>query len=214
MNYKRALFVVIILSLTAYLFLHWQNKPQIKNADSAGTNIIAFGDSLVYGTGASAPGQTDMFSLVSKDLGVSIINKGVPGDTTQDGLNRLDQDVLQQDPRIVLVLLGGNDYLQKLPKETTFDNLSQIIEKIENAGAAVILIGVRGGAFVDRFEEDYKKLSLKYKTGYVPNILEGLITNRDYMYDSVHPNDKGYKIAAMRIEPVLKQVLGEGGKSQ
>lgn len=198
---------MIVLSFAVYGYLQWQSQPQIKNADSTGSNIIAFGDSLVSGTGASIPGETDMFSLVSKEVGVPIINKGVAGETTREGLQRIEQDVLSQDPRIVFVLFGGNDYLQKIPKETTFENLSTIIEKIEAKGAVVILIGVRGGIFVDRFEEDYKMLAKKYKTGLVPNILEGLIINRSLMYDSIHPNDKGYRIAAIRIAQVLQQVL-------
>lgn len=207
MNYKRIFSVTIVLCLAVYAFLQWQNQPQIKNVNSTGTSVIAFGDSLVYGVGASQIGETDMFSIVSKEADIPIINKGVPGNTTNDALARIDQDVLSQDPRIVFVLFGGNDYLQKIPKETTFQNLSIIIEKIESQGAAVILIGVRGGIFVDRFEEDYKLLAEKYKTGYVPNILEGLITNRNFMYDSIHPNDKGYRIVATRITPVLQQIL-------
>jgi len=207
MNYKRVLIVTIILSLVVYVFMAWQNQPGIKNINSTGTNIIAFGDSLVYGTGSSERGVTDMFSLVSKEVGVPIINVGIPGNTTNDALVRIDHDVLSKDPRIVFVLLGGNDYLNKIPKEQTFVNLSQIIEKIQESGAAVILIGVRGGIFVDRFEEDYKLLAKEYKTGFVPNILDGLITKRNFMADSVHPNDKGYRIAATRVSAVLRQAL-------
>jgi lysophospholipase L1-like esterase len=149
-----------------------------------------------------------MFSLVSKEVGVPIINKGVPGNNTFDGLERLDRDVLSQDPKIVFVLLGGNDYLQKIPKETTFQNLSTIIEKIQDRGAAVILLGVRGG-IVDRFGEDYKALSEKYQTGYIPDVLEGLFIHREYMFDTIHPNDKGYRIISLRIIPVLKNLLEE-----
>lgn len=207
MNYKRVLAVTIVLSLIVQTFLIWHSQPQIKNIDSTGVNIIAFGDSLVFGTGASERGATDMFSLVEKEAGVPIINMGVPGNTTKEALERIEEDVLSRDPRIVFVLLGGNDYLHKVPKEETFKNLSTIIERIHEKGAAVILIGVRGGIFVDRFEEDYKLLAEKYKTGFVPNILDGLITNRNFMYDSIHPNDKGYRVAATRVSAVLYQVL-------
>lgn len=206
MNYKKLfsfLFVCLILFL---IILSWIKQPEIKNADSSGLNIIAFGDSLVYGTGASQRGETDMFSLVSKELGVNIINKGVPGDTTADGLERLESDVLSQNPRIVLVLLGGNDYLRKIPKEQTFLNLESIIQKIQEKGAVVILMGVRGG-LLDHFENDFERLAKKYHTGYVSNVLEGIILNRELMYDGVHPNDKGYKIISMRVSPSLESVL-------
>lgn len=205
MHYWRVLVITIILALATFWTIAWANKPEVINTDSTGSNIIAFGDSLVFGTG-STPGN-DMFSIVSKETGVPIINKGVPGDTTEDGLNRLESDILNNNPRIVFVLFGGNDYLRKVPKETTFKNLKTIIERIQERGAAVILMGVRGGVFIDRFEEDYQDLAKEYKTGYVPNVLEGLITNRQYMYDSIHPNDKGYYIVALRIIPVLELIL-------
>lgn len=204
MKIKYVIAIVIIASLIIIGVISFWSNTTIKNSKSTGTNIIAFGDSLVYGVGSTE--GNDMFSLVSKEVGVPIINKGVPGNTTFDGLERLDNDVLSQDPKIVFVLLGGNDYLQKIPKETTFQNLSTIIEKIQDRGAAVILLGVRGG-IVDRFGDDYKALSEKYQTGYIPDVLEGLFINREYMFDTIHPNDKGYRIISLRIIPVLKNIL-------
>ena len=212
MNYKRIFILAAILGLMTYGILSWIKKPEIKNIDSQGANIIAFGDSLVYGVGASSRGDTDMFSLVSKSLGVNIINKGVSGNTTVDGLARLERDVLTQDPKIVLVLLGGNDYLQKVSTTTTFSNLREIIQQIQDRGSAVVLVGVRGGVFVDRFEEDYERLSKEMHTGYIKNILDGIITNRKLMSDSVHPNDRGYEIIALRVTPILRAILEERGE--
>lgn len=187
----------------------WIENPEIKNINSNGANIIAFGDSLVYGVGASDKGKTDLFSLVSKEIGVPIINVGVSGNTTEEALKRIDKDVLSKDPKIVFVLLGGNDYLQKKMKDDTFLNLRNIIKKIQDKGAIVILIGVRGGIFIDRFEEDYKNLAKEFNTGYVENILDGIVTNRSLMYDSIHPNDKGYEIISLRVIPVLREILEE-----
>lgn len=206
MNYRRLFIVALIGGLLAHGALAVIKKPSIKNIDSPGSNIIAFGDSLVYGIGASEVGKTDMFSLVARDLNIPIINKGVPGNTTADALERIDQDVLQQDPRIVFILLGGNDYLQKKSKEETFGNLRVIIKRIQEKGAAVILVGVRGG-LVDKFAGDYEKIAEEYETGYVPDVLEGIILNRKLMYDSIHPNDRGYEIIALRITSVLEKVL-------
>ncbi len=206
MNYRRLFFTGIVCILIAFIVISWIKKPEIKNINSKGSDIIAFGDSLVYGTGASQRGETDMFSLVSKNLGVEIINKGVPGDTTVDGLERLENDVLSQDPKIVFILLGGNDYLQKIPKEQTFQNLKLIVKKIQEKGAIVILMGIRGG-LLDHFENEFEKLAKEYNTGYIPDVLEGIILNRDLMADSVHPNDKGYRIISIRVFSVLEQIL-------
>ena len=88
---------------------------------TSGERIIAFGDSLVQGVGAS-PGH-DIVSVLSRRLGVPIVNAGRSGDTTGAALTRLDSAVLSRNPRIVIVLLGGNDMLRRVPRATTFDNL-------------------------------------------------------------------------------------------
>lgn len=202
---KKIISFVLVITIVCLGIISYLYKTPIKNANSSGTNIIAFGDSLVYGVGSTS--GNDIFSILSRRIGEPIINKGVSGNTTVDALQRLESDVLANDPKIVFVLLGGNDYLQKIPKETTFKNLATIIQKIQDKGSAVILLGVRGGIFIDRFEEDYKILSETYQTGFVPNVLEGLITNRKYMFDSIHPNDAGYKIVADKIFPELNRLI-------
>ena len=78
-----------------------------------GQGIIVFGDSLVAGRGARA-GQ-DFVSVLSRRLGTTIVNAGQSGDTTGAALARLERDVLALNPRIVVVLLGGNDYLRRIP---------------------------------------------------------------------------------------------------
>lgn len=201
---KKLVSSIIIVGILCLGIISVMYKPDIRNKESGGTNIIAFGDSLVFGVGSTK--GNDMFSVVSREIGEPIINMGIPGNTTVDGLRRLETDVLQKDPKLVFVLLGGNDYLQKIPKEETFKNLGTIIEKIQEKGAAVILLGVRGGIFVDRFEQNYEELSKMYETGYVSNVLDGLITNRKFMSDSIHPNDDGYKLIAHKIIKEYRRV--------
>ena len=82
-----------------------------------------------------------------------------------------------------------------------------MIESIQNGGSIVILLGVRGGLLRDNYKDDFKALSTKYQTAYIPNILNGLIGNPDLMYDGIHPNDDGYKIVADRIYPVIKNLV-------
>ena len=115
--------------------------------------------------------------------------------------------MLDENPGVVLVLLGGNDAIRRVPKAETFNNLGTIVERLEASGAVVVVLGVRGGILADGYEEDYRNIAKKYQTAYVSNVLEGLITNPDLMYDGIHPNDKGYQIIADRITPVLKDML-------
>src|SRR6056297_1363725 len=102
------LFLILVgcILLGAYL-LFFHGSSAVTNVPSAGTRIIAFGDSLVEGVGAN-PGN-DFVSILSRNIAEPIVNLGNSGDTTRDALARIDE-VLEQDPKIVLVLIGGNDY--------------------------------------------------------------------------------------------------------
>lgn len=166
--------------------------------------IVAFGDSLVVGVGS--PETEGFVGLLSEMIGEPIINEGVRGDTTADGLVRIPS-VLVQEPRIVLLLLGGNDYLRRVPKEETFENIRTIITALQARGAIVVLLGIRGGLLTDGYDEDFEALARETKSPYVPNVLDGIFGNPELMFDSIHPNREGYERIAKKIYSVLKEVV-------
>jgi acyl-CoA thioesterase I len=166
--------------------------------------IIAFGDSLVYGTGSSGGGFVKM---MEKRLGRPIVNLGVPGNTTADGIKRLNA-VIRQHPAVVILLLGGNDYLQQVPRDEVFANLARIIERLQADRITVLLVGVRGGLIRDNFAEYFEALADRYHTAYVPDVLEETLGVSGYMADQVHPNDAGYQVIADRVYPVLAEMVG------
>lgn len=174
---------------------------------TAGSAIVAFGDSLVEGHGAS-PGR-DFVSLLSQRLAVPIINAGRGGDTTASALRRLDRDVLARDPRVVIVLLGGNDFLRRVPADATFENLDTIVGRIRERGAAVVLVGLSVGLVTDSYGREYARLAERTAAAYVPDILDGILHNQSRMADAIHPNDEGYRIIADRIEPALEDLVAE-----
>jgi lysophospholipase L1-like esterase len=165
--------------------------------------IVAFGDSLVYGTGSSGGG---FVKLLEQGIGRPIENLGVPGDTTADGLARIDE-VLDLDPSVVILLLGGNDFLRQVPQDTTFANLATIIERLHADGAAVLLAGVRGGLVRDSFAARFEELADRQGTAYVHDVLDDTLGVEGYMADQVHPNDAGYRVIADRVLPVLQEML-------
>ena len=171
---------------------------------TAGERIIAFGDSLVEGVGATA--GHDFVSVLSKRLGIPIINAGRRGDTTASALARLDEAVLSRSPRVVIVLLG-DDFLRRVPRETTFENLETIGRRIREQGAAVVLVGVKVGLFSDSYGSEYKRLARAMSAGVVPDILDGIFGHSARMSDGVHPNDRGYEMMADRLEPVLRALV-------
>ncbi|MDH3391870.1 MAG: arylesterase [Desulfobulbaceae bacterium] len=171
----------------------------------SGENIICFGDSLTYGTGAeqnkSYPAQ------LSAMTDQPVINAGIPGNTTADGLERLETDVLEKSPRIVLITLGGNDLKNGVHKDVAFMNLKTIIEAIQAEGGLVVLGGVKFIILDKGYGEMYKKLAKETDIILIPNILGGLIGKDKYMSDPIHPNGAGYEIMAQKfykaIEPYL-----------
>lgn len=165
--------------------------------------IVAFGDSLVHGTGSSGGG---FVKLLEQGIGRPIENLGVPGDTTADGLARIDE-VLELDASVVILLLGGNDYLRQVPQDTTFANLATIIERLQADGAAVLLVGVRGGLVRDNFAARFEELADRHGTAYVHDVLDDTLGVEGYMADQVHPNDAGYRVIADRMLPVLQEML-------
>ncbi len=191
--------------LLPVLFVGCSKAPDIKNLDSRGANIICLGDSLTSGEGAE-PGQ-DYPSILSGYLGRKVINAGVSGDTTGDALKRIKRDVLEQDPRMVIVILGGNDFLLKLPEEETFRNLEKIVDLIQSGGAAVTLAEVKTGLLKDPYLSGFKRLARQKKTLLIPNILKGIIGNPELMSDPIHPNARGYAVMAKRIYGGIKPYL-------
>lgn len=202
---KKIIIIVLIISVAIFSYFIFFKKTSVTNYPSEGRNIVAFGDSLISGVGATK--GNDLISDLSRDLGVDIINAGVSGNTTVDGLERLEKDVLDHNPKIVILLLGGNDYLKRIDKVTTFENLQKIVDAVHSKGSIVLLLGVRGGLLKDNYREDFDEFAKKNNVAYVPNVLDDILGDEKLMYDQVHPNDRGYKIIALRVRPVLKELL-------
>ena len=148
----------------------------------------------------------DFVSDLSSKIGKPIINLGISGETSRQGLLRIDK-VTREDPGTVIILFGGNDYLKKVPQDETFKNLRQIISEFQSRGSMVVLLGIRGGMLTDKFYSSFKKLADEMGVIYAPDVLSGLITNSKYMSDPVHPNDLGYEKISERVYATMKDYL-------
>jgi acyl-CoA thioesterase-1 len=195
-------FVVLLgLGWNWYRSNHWAITHRLPSNN----RIAMLGDSLTSGVGAS-PGRT-WPELIGEKLGVEVIAAGVAGDTSRGGLARLQNQVLDADPGIVIVCLGGNDILQRIPVEDTLRNLEQIIQQCQDRGILVVLVGINGLPLMSSHNKNMRELARRYGTIFVPNILSGLIGNRRYMTDTVHPNSAGYEIMAQRVVDRLRPHL-------
>jgi acyl-CoA thioesterase I len=205
---RRVVFSLLLVAVGMGLFFIWHrfNSPAdyANFPPRAGTAWVAFGDSLTAGYGVE-PGQ-DYPSVLGRRLGVNIENHGSAGDTSQDGLNRVEE-IVRLNPRVVLLCLGGNDGLRQMSARQMFANLGAIIDRLHQAGAFVVLIGIRSASLFDKNAAGFKKLANEKQVLYAPNILQGLLTDPQLMSDSIHPNEKGYEAIADRLEQVLRPLL-------
>lgn len=192
--------IVVALFLVGYYFYQKSNSMTGMACANPPRNIIAFGDSLVSGYGATR--GKDLPSLLSTRLGVPVLNMGRSGDTTAEAQGRLSR-VLSEHPDVVLIVLGGNDVLQGVPMETTKSNLASMIETLQRDNIEVVLAGVMGGLGNDPFYAMFQDLSKSYGVALVPNILNGVFGHQDLMSDQIHPNDAGYAKVADKITPAI-----------
>lgn len=140
---QRSLLLILLWFTTWGLVIGCSSSVnQVKNVQlGQGEQIIVLGNSIASGYGVN-PEQA-FPSVLSRQLNVPILNQGVAGDTTAMGLARLQTDVLDENPWLVMVELSGNDYLQRIPETETEENLRQIITQIQAQGAIAVILGIK-----------------------------------------------------------------------
>lgn len=203
----RTNFFIIILFSCAFITLHGCAKREITNIDSKGTNIICFGDSITFGYGTE-PGL-DYPSALAKMLDIPVANSGIDGDTSTEALRRLKSDVLERDPLLVIVEFGGNDFLRKIPRETTLSNMKKIIDAVHSRGAMVAVTDISTGIIMREYRLDFQKLAKEKGAIFIPGALSGIITNPRLKSDFIHPNADGYSVIAQRVYRAIIPYLNQ-----
>ena len=214
---SRKIIVGIIALTIAVSVLVFRSDGYSGKTYSSGV-IVAFGDSLTYGpevsTAENYPAQLQNMLNAHMYKGFTVINMGVNGDTTADGLTRLDT-VLAQKPDIVLVFLGANDFLRRLEPSTARQNLEQIIQKLQAKDITIVLGGLRAvGPQVSteyrrQFNDMYVELADTYHLLLVPDMLKDIRLHSELnLIDRIHPNRDGYAVMVEKnIWPVLQTLF-------
>ena len=178
--------------------------------------LVAFGDSLSAGHGLQA-GQSfpdDMQRTLDKEgYKWHVLNLGIDGNTTEDGVARIESAVRLK-PAIVLLELGGNDGLRGLPLKVTRKNLETMIVAFQQAGAKVVLAGMTlppnyGPDYIRDFQKIYTDLAAKYKLKLIPFLLADIITP-DLRYlqpDGIHPTAAGAEIVSGTVLKAVRPLL-------
>ena len=231
MKRTRAAFVILALVIGFY---GCDSGTSTTTVDNTAKPIVCLGDSLTEGYGASQQGAVDKSksypAFLQKKVRVPVINAGISGDTSSGGLARVERDVLSKDPQIVIILLGGNDFLppRMRPASETKKDLQDIINKLRDENRKIYLASFIGD---ERWETSYLEmipgvalpnlvaLLNEYKTiyaelrsentdiGYITNIWNGI--ENKHMSDPIHPNAEGYSKMADTIFAAIDSFLRE-----
>lgn len=204
---NRRLFVQMIAMSPVMLAVACGGTPKFTKLGK-GSKVVALGDSLTFGYGAEKS-QSYPTALAQK-TGWNVINMGVNGDTTADVLNRLD-DVVAQNPKLVLLGVGGNDVLRRVDKNTTKTNLSNIIKRLQSQSIPVVLIAephFSASALFGKASDNpiYKEVSDELG---VPLFAEGwskILSDKELKSDQIHANGAGYKKFADMLYEFLKEI--------
>jgi len=168
--------------------------------------VLAFGDSLTYGTGA--PRGAAYPAQLSERINRRVINAGVPGETTGEGRRRLAPLLSRVQPDLVLLCLGGNDMLRRQSQEAMRDNLRAMVRDIQDHGAEVVLIAVpKLHAWSLEPHPAYGKLGRELDVPVLTDALAEILSDRGLKSDAIHPNAEGY---AQLAEAIHRLLLGAG----
>ncbi|ODU34490.1 MAG: arylesterase [Thiobacillus sp. SCN 63-374] len=191
------------IALVAVLFLAaCERTPTLPKLNSHDV-IVAFGDSLTHGTGASD--DTAYPAVLAALTGRSVINAGVPGDTTDTGLQRLPSVLDEYKPRLVLLCLGGNDMLRKQPEAATENNLRLLVRTIRASGAEVVLIGVPEPKLFGGAPDFYARVARDMKLPLEDEAFNEVLKDNRLKSDPIHANAEGYRVVAERLAEFLRE---------
>lgn len=176
---------------------------------AADARILAFGDSLTRGTGAGA-GESYP-EVLSGIIGRGVINAGIPGETSAEGVVRLPSLLESERPSLVIICSGGNDFLQRRDRSETAANLQSMVRMARERGIAVVLLAVPELGFGLAPPALYRELADAEAVPLEEDALAAILAKRDLKSDYIHPNAAGYRRLAEAVARLLRKSGALGG---
>ena len=196
---------IVVLCLLSIILVSCNEK----NTKNKIEKVLLFGDSLMAGYGLPNEQHLSVVleqNLKSEGYDINVINGSISGNTSLDGLNRIEETLSELDIDLIILGLGANDMLRKINPNETKKNLEKIIKIIQNKNIKIILAGMvastsYGLNYKKKFDKIFPDLSKKYDLPLIPFLLDGVALNPNFnQSDGMHPNKKGMLIISETIK--------------
>lgn len=194
---------VVILSIFLFLAGCSKSQPELPYLPDNAV-ILAFGDSLTYGTGAASLNQSYP-AILQQLIKREVINGGIPGLTAANAMPELSAQLEQHKPALVILCIGGNDLLRRKGFAEISANIEQLIQFILSKKINVVLIAVPKPGILFSVPNFYPQLAKKYKLFIDTKTIPELEGEREYKADTIHLNAKGYQVLAENIAKLLRE---------
>lgn len=195
---------VLILS---FVVMACGDKPQKYDRLSSGATVLAFGDSVTFGYGVD---PKDSYPTILAELSYwNVVNASISGERADQAKSRIDSVLAEHQPKLVIIELGGNDFLQRRNAKAVKEDLRAIIQSVKAHGSIPVLVAVPALSPVAAITgkpsdaDIYKELAKEEKINLIPNVFSDILGQENLKQDHVHPNQAGYKVLADGIYNAL-----------
>lgn len=165
--------------------------------------VLAFGDSLTFGTGAN---EDESYPVqLARLTGRRVVRAGVPGEVSAAGLARLPAVLDEHQPKLLLLCHGGNDFLRRQPLQQAAENVRAMVREARSRGIDVVLIGTPEPALTLSPPGFYGEIAKEFRIPYEGGVLGSILRDASLKADQVHPNARGYRMMAERVHDLMKR---------
>jgi acyl-CoA thioesterase I len=197
----QALRWAVVVLLIVGLIAACTERPKLERLPSDAV-VLAFGDSLTFGTGASEPESYP--AQLEALIGRRVVRAGVPGEVTAQALARLPGALDEHAPKLLLLCIGGNDFLRRLGNPQAARNVRDMVQLAKSRGVAVLLIGTPEPGFTVSPPAFYAGIAKDFRLPYEEGIMGRVLKDESLKADPIHPNARGYRIIAEKLAEMLK----------
>jgi len=201
MSVSRPRVLRILLVLLVALAAGCGAKPRLSPLPQDAV-VLAFGDSLTFGTGAAE--QESYPAQLEKLIGRRVVRAGVPGEVTAQALARLPAALEEHAPRLLLLCIGGNDFLRRLGNAQAEANVRAMVELARSRGVEVLLVGAPEPGISVTPPAFYAGIAKQFALPYESSVIGEVLRDASLKSDPIHPNARGYGVIAGRVAELLR----------